>query len=204
MAANSVDQAPGNIANFAGNPILWYNVPTWGDLGFAVPNPGQRAVSANSVILGPWNFFVQMTGHAGGLLYNRAKERLYDLEQHADVDQAGKPAYAKKPSVYYTANPVAASGSTGLAPGVRVDWFAEPSQYLKIAELQARYRFDRVPAAMASLGIRQASIALTGRNLYSFTKYSGQDPEAGTATSRVDDIAYPRYRTYSIRTQLIF
>ena len=150
------------------------------------------------------HFHLLMTGNVGGLLYNRARERLYDLELHHDVDQAGKPEYAKKPSVYYTANPVAASGSTGLAPGVRVDWFAEKSQYLKIAELQARYRLDRLPAAFNAFGVRQASFAVTARNLISFTKYSGQDPEAGTATSRVDDIAYPRYRTFSLRTQLIF
>jgi hypothetical protein len=154
--------------------------------------------------VGPWNFYVQVTGQLGGMLYNRAKERLYDIEVHRDVDQSGKPQYAKKPAVYYTNNPVAASGSTGLAPGIRVDWFAEKSQYLKIAELQARYRFDRVPAFVGKFGVRRASVAFTARNLISFTKYSGQDPEAGTATSRVDDIAYPRYRTLSLRTQLIF
>jgi TonB-linked SusC/RagA family outer membrane protein len=168
-------------------------------------NPDLQLGLTNTIILGPWTFFTQVTGQLGGMLYNRARERLYDIEVHRDVDQSGKPQYAKKPSVYYTNNPVAASGSTGLAPGVRVDWFAEKSQYLKIAELQARYRFARIPAVLGKLGIRPgSSLALTGRNLISFTKYRGQDPEAGTATSRVDDIAYPRYRTYSLRTQLIF
>jgi hypothetical protein len=167
-------------------------------------NPDAQLGLTNNVVLGPWTFYMQLTGQIGGLLYNRARERLYDIEMHEDVDQSGKPAHTKKPSVYYTNNPVAASGSTGLAPGVRVDWFAEESQYLKIAELQARYRLTKVPAMLGALGIRQASIALTGRNLYSFTKYRGQDPEAGTATSRIDDIAYPRYRTYSLRTQFIF
>jgi hypothetical protein len=167
-------------------------------------NPDAQIGLTNSVVVGPWNFFMQLTGQMGGLLYNRAKERLYDIELHRDVDQAGKPAYAKKPSVYYTANPVAASGSTGLAPNTRVSWFAEPSEYLKVTELQARYRMERVPAAFASLGVKQASFALIARNLISFTNYSGQDPEAGTATTRVDDIAYPRYRTFSFRTQFVF
>jgi hypothetical protein len=167
-------------------------------------NPDAQLGLTNTVVWGPWNFFMQMTGQFGGLLYNRARERLYDIELHADVDQAGKPEYAKKPSVYYTNNPVAASGSTGLAPGVRVDWFAEPSGYAKISEMQVRYRLDRVPSMFSAVGINQASFALTARNLFSFTNYTGQDPEAGTATVRVDDIAYPRYRTFSFRTQLIF
>jgi hypothetical protein len=158
----------------------------------------------NSVVWGSWNFHALLTGQVGGLLYNRAKERLYDLELHRDVDQAGKPEYAKKPSVYYTNNPVAASGSTGLAPGVRVDWFAEPADYLKISELQALYRFGRIPSALAATGLKQASLAITARNLFAFTKYSGQDPESGTANVRIDDIQYPRYRTISLRTQLTF
>ncbi len=167
-------------------------------------NPDVQIGLGNNIVLGPWTFFMQTTGALGGLMYNRAKERLYDIELHRDVDQSGKPDYAKKPSVYYTNNPVAASGSTGLAPGVRVDWFAEPSQYLKISELQAQYRIPRLPLVFNAFGIKEATVALTGRNLISFTKYSGQDPEAGTAKERIDDIAYPRYRTYSIRTQFIF
>jgi hypothetical protein len=146
-----------------------------------------------------------LSGQIGGMLYNRARERLYDIELHRDVDQAGKPSYAKKPSVYYTNNPVAASGSSGLAPGVRIDWFAEDADYVKVSEFQARYRFDRVPSVLAAAtGLKQASIALTARNLFTWTKYSGQDPEAGTANVRVDDIQYPRYRTISVRTQLTF
>jgi len=59
-------------------------------------------------------------------------------------------------------------------------------------------------SALAAAGLKQASIALTGRNLFTFTKYSGQDPESGTANVRIDDLAYPRYRTISLRTQLTF
>jgi hypothetical protein len=99
---------------------------------------------------------------------------------------------------------VAASGSSGLSPDIRTDWFAEDADYLKISEFQLLYSFDRLPRVLDQIGMKQGSIALTGRNLYSFTNYSGYDPEAGTANSRVDDISYPRYRTYSARLQLTF
>jgi hypothetical protein len=132
------------------------------------------------------------------------KERLYRLEIHRDVDQAGKPEYAKKPSVYYTNNVVAASGSAGLSPNTRVDWFAEDADYLKIAEFQALYRFTRLPSALAAAGLKQASIALTGRNLFLLHEVQRSGPEAGTANVRIDDLAYPRYRTISLRTQLTF
>ena len=159
---------------------------------------------ANDIVWRQWNFFMQLTGQVGGKLYNETKQNLYDLELHGDVDQAGKPTHAKKPSVYYTQNITNASGVAGLAPGTEVDWFAEDAAYVKIAELQVRYRFDRPWAALARLGMKQGSVALTARNLYSFTDYTGYDAEAGTATSRIDGISYPRYRTYSLRMQFGF
>jgi hypothetical protein len=173
-------------------------------VSFGQANPDFQYGLTNDIVWGQWNFFTQFTGQYGGLMYNRWKERLYDLELHEDVDQSGKPDFAKKPAAYYFDNPVAASGSSGLAPGARASWFAERNSYAKLAELQVRYRIDRVPAALQTFGIRQASIALTGRNLYSWSTYDGYDPEAGTATVRVDDLAYPRYRTFSVRTQFTF
>jgi hypothetical protein len=158
---------------------------------------------ANDVIWGKWSFFLQLNGQIGGLIYNRTKEDLYDFELHADVDQAGKPGFAKKPSVYYTANPVAASGSSGLSADTRVDWFAEKASYLKVAEAQVRYRFDELPF-LRYVGVRQGSVSLIGRNLFNITGYSGFDPEVGEANVRIDEVGYPRYRNFTFRTQLTF
>src|SRR5262245_7967612 len=171
---------------------------------FGQSNPIAQFGLTNEVVWGPWNFHVLINGQIGGLLYNRTKERLYDIELHHDVDQAAKPEYAKKPSVYYTANVVAASGSSGLAAGTRTDWFAEKASYAKLGELEVQYRFSRLPAAFNAVGIKQARLAVRGRNLLNLTNYSGYDPEAGTATNRVDDVSYPRYRTFSLRSQLTF
>ena len=193
-----------------GMPIVLGNYDASGlrngnaSVNFGQSNPDFQYGITNDFVWGQWNLFTQITGQVGGLMYNRWKERLYDLELHADVDQSEKPDYAKKPVTYYLNNPVAASGSSGLAPGARADWFAERNTYAKVSELQLRYRIDRVPAALAKFGVRQASIGLTGRNLYSWQTYSGYDPEAGTPTVHVDDIAYPRYRTFSLRTQFTF
>jgi TonB-linked SusC/RagA family outer membrane protein len=178
-------------------------------IGNAITNMGQSLPTfqfglANDLVWNKWNMHIQFTGQVGGLLYNQTREDLYDLELHAEVDQSGKPEHAKKPSVYYTNQVVAASGSAGLSPDIRVNWFAEDGDYLKISELQLRYRFDRLPRALSQFGMKQGSIALTGRNLYSFTSYTGYDPEAGTANSRVDNLGYPRYRTYSAKLQLTF
>jgi hypothetical protein len=158
----------------------------------------------NNLVYGKWDFFVQTVGQVGGKLYNRTKERLYDLEFHRDVDQAGKPEYAKKPAIYYTGNVVGGTGgSSGLAPGIRINNFIEDAGFLKISELQVRYRFDNA-RWLAPIGARQASLAFNARNLWTLTGYSGYDPETGSANTRIDEISYPRYRTFSLRAQLTF
>ena len=192
-----------------GMPIV---AGTYGPTGLRTGNAvrlfGQALPAAqfglgNNVVWNKWDFFVQLNGQAGGKLYNRTKEDLYDFELHRDVDQAGKPEWAKKPSTYYTDQVQAASGSAGLSPDIRVNWFTEDASYVKISELQLRYRFDGA-RWLAPIGARQASLAFNARNLYTFTGYSGYDPEAGSPTVRVDNISYPRYRTFSVRAALTF
>ena len=197
-----------------GMPIVRGNYDETGlRAGNAVVNMGQALPAAqfglaNDVIWGKWTFYTQLTGQIGGKLYNRTKEDLYDFELHADVDQAGKPGYAKKPAAYYTNQVVGASGSSGLSPDVRVDWFAEDAGYVKVSEAQIRYRFDQVPY-LTGLGVKQGSVSLIGRNLFNITGYSGFDPEAPPPPGegpfvRVDQVGYPRYRTFTFRTQLSF
>jgi hypothetical protein len=43
--------------------------------------------------------------------------------------------------------------------------------------------------------VRGLSVSLIGRNLWTSTDYSGYDPEVGSATLRLDDFIYPRFRT---------
>jgi hypothetical protein len=55
--------------------------------------------------------------------------------------------------------------------------------------------------------VRSAKLALIGRNLKTWTKYSGFDPEAGSggdANFRIDGFRYPAFRTYSFQLELGF
>jgi hypothetical protein len=50
---------------------------------------------------------------------------------------------------------------------------------------------------------------VNARNLYTFTDYTGYDPEAAPPPRtgpfvRVDQVGYPKYRTFSLRAQVIF
>ncbi len=73
---------------------------------------------------------------------------------------------------------------------------------MKIKELNVSYTFDRSTLSKLGLGINSLRIGVIGRNLFTFTKYSGYDPEvaglSGDAfTFRFDGFSYPNFRTFT-------
>lgn len=123
----------------------------------------------------------------GGQVYNRTKQRMYQWNRSAEEDQAGKPDSLKKPVDYYF----------NIYNGNNVNsWFVEPGGFLKLRELTLRYDVPaRALSRLRAIGVRGLSVSLIGRNLWTSTDYSGYDPEVGTATLRLDDFIYPRFRT---------
>jgi hypothetical protein len=56
------------------------------------------------------------------------------------------------------------------------------------------------------------TLSVTGRNLHTWTNYTGYDPEIGkaggdtgsSALARVDGYSYPNFRTFSFGMEVIF
>ncbi len=156
----------------------------------------------NNFTYGPFNAYMLFNGQVGGKNYNYNKVIYYFEGVHGDVDQSGKPEYRKKPLVYYNG---ASSGPTaGLGNYTYSDYHIEDASYLKIDEVLIGYTVPSSFRYMSRLGLDRARFSLVGRNLYSFTKYSGYDPEIQGATARLDNISYPRYRTISGQIELVF
>jgi hypothetical protein len=85
------------------------------------------------------------------------------------------------------------------------DWFVEDASFVKLRELSLKYRLPRTFAsALARLGAEQASVSLIGRNMLTFTRYKGYDPEVGSVLNRLDSFDYPRYRTITGSVEIIF
>ncbi len=135
----------------------------------------------------------------GNDVYNATKQRLYQYSRSGDVDQFGKADEAKKPIDYYLR--LYNSNNNG-------SHFVEPGSFLKLRELSARYtpstrllhraRLDR-------LGAERVTLALIGRNLLTFSNYSGYDPEVGNAINRFDVTTnYPNFRTITGNLEIVF
>ncbi len=88
------------------------------------------------------------------------------------------------------------------------DRYLEDGSYLRIKMLQLGYTVP--PALSMKIGIKAARIYINAQNLYTFTKYTGLDPEIGMKGGEdpldigVDRGFYPTPRLYSIGLNVTF
>ncbi len=145
----------------------------------------------------------------GGNIYNGTRQwafgtglvdRIYDQSAKPTPDCVGTtdPTHCpystgKKPTGYFTAL------YNGINP---IDFFVENGTYVKIKELNVSYAFSRSQVEKLGLGISALRVGVIGRNLLTFTKYSGYDPEVAGLTGdafsfRWDGFSYPNFRTFT-------
>jgi TonB-linked SusC/RagA family outer membrane protein len=144
----------------------------------------------------------------GGNIYNGTRQWPFFEYRDRIYDQTGKPAV----NCVGTTDPVHCPYSTGKKPiayyqglynGINpIDFFVENGTYVKIKELNVSYTFDRSVVEKFNLGINSLRIGVIGRNLFTFTKYSGYDPEVSGLSGdpysfRFDGFSYPNFRTFT-------
>jgi hypothetical protein len=152
----------------------------------------------------------------GGNIYNLPRQWLNRAEfRAAEVDQQGR------------SGDLAACRGTGTCKiaadyygrindaNVANDWFVEDGSYTKLRELSVGYALT--PGQLESLRLNRFAnnirLSVIGRNLFTWSKYSGMDPEIsavgsvqGTGSTqgvgdptifRLDSFGYPNFRTLS-------
>jgi TonB-linked SusC/RagA family outer membrane protein len=159
-------------------------------------NPKFHWGVSNNVTWRTMSFYALVDAQVGGQNYNQTRQRMYQWGRSGDVDQAGKQQELKKPIEYYIAL-YAANDPT--------DYFVEDAGYVKLRELSVSYQLTgRLLGAISRVGAKGATVSLIGRNLLTFSDYSGYDPEVGNTLVRLDSFDYPRYRTFSGSLQIVF
>ncbi len=141
-----------------------------------------------------FSFYALLHAQIGGDIYNAIKQSMYRDLRHKDCDQYGKSDGTKKPIGYYrTLYEINGINSA----------FVEDGSYLKLREVSLRYTLNRKSLENFAGGIlahifHRLTIGVIGRNLFTFTGYSGFDPEVGHGNAtlmRLDNFGYPQYRT---------
>ena len=75
-------------------------------------------------------------------------------------------------------------------------YYVEDASYIRLKSISFGYNLSS--KLVKKLNLYQARLSVTGNNLYTWTNYSGYDPEVNSGNpllSGVDRISYPRART---------
>ena len=181
-----------------GEPILQWDERLGGPKFQQIGNgePDLRFGLGNRLNYKDFQLYFLLSGQLGGQVYNDTRQLLLGSLDHPDVVQYNKPFERKKPYFYY---------SRGLNQQGWQDNFVETGTYAKLYELQLgynmtqeKYRFIRF------FGADRMNLQLIGRNLFTWTKYTGWRVDGGQPNYRVDETDYPIARNYTASLTLVF
>ncbi len=146
-------------------------------------------------------FYVLFDAAIGGMVYNETRQWAQRENRHNVSDSYGIPDTHKKPYLYWET--LYDTNATG-------GFFAEEASYVKLREITIRYTFRRnqlVDALGDTFGgwLNRVSIGAIGRNLMTWTDYTGFDPEvSGGTVFAVDDFHYPNNRQVTAFIEIEF
>jgi TonB-linked SusC/RagA family outer membrane protein len=136
----------------------------------------------------------------GNTVYNLTRQWLYRDQLAADFDQ-----------------PVTINGETGaftayygsLYNSVNpISWFAESGSYLRLRDLSLTYNLRN---ALKVKWAKNISVTASARNLLTFTKYTGLDPESTSVPTDteplnrgVDNFGFPNLKSYQFGLNIGF
>jgi hypothetical protein len=186
----------------AGDLIYYHNPKNGSKLNVAdettIGNPNPKLVYGLTIRLNYGNFDLAalLNGVAGVKLFNGVKVyEQHPFESDANVSPKalgdsyfGSNGLTSQPRMGYTN---ATGGYTDDPNGNYTNpstYFIENGSYIKLKNLQIGYSFSST--AMEKLKIRGARIFVMGNNLLTITKYSGLDPEVGSAYSQAATSGY--------------
>lgn len=165
-------------------------------------NPDFNWGLSNTLNFRGFQLFTLFDAQVGGDIYSNTRQWSYRDNTHGDYDQRGKAEGDKKPIDYY---------QHIYNVNQTTEFFVEDGSYAKLRELSLKYNvgnnvLQRVFGS--NMGVERASLQLIGRNLLTFTNYTGGfDPEVGSGDAtrlRFDGFGYPNFRTITGAIEIVF
>ena len=143
-----------------------------------------------------FSFYTVLDYQNGGDIYNYTKQLLYFNERHSDLGIFGNSGKEQN----YAQNIYNKSDANSH--------FVEEGSYLKVREISIAYNLNKSDLGFFGNYLDQLTVQVTGRNLFTFTNYSGWDPEVAISTNptnfRLDEYSYPNFRSFSAAITLKF
>ncbi|MEE0996348.1 MAG: TonB-dependent receptor [Paludibacteraceae bacterium] len=171
------------------------------------PNPDFTCGLNNTLSYGPWTLGIQLSASYGNDVFNLLRMKLEGMTSPfenllADCGNFAKVAKDENGSEYVV-NPEAniprpnKSDSNGNCKTVS-DRYVEDGSYIKIQNVSLSYSLPET--VNKKLHINGLRLSANVQNLYTFTNYSGYDPEISGSALRqgVDEGRYPTPRQYTL------
>jgi hypothetical protein len=200
-------QAPYGVQAAWGMPILIREEngsPALLELGHALPD--YRIGMAHTIQYRRLSLYGLVEGVFGQSAWNQGRHWSYLDFLSKDVDQGGKSVEKAKPiGYYYRAGPGPGGNPNGLGGFYDIlgpnSHFVEDASFVKLRELSASYNVGSIG------GFGDWTVSVIGRNLKTWTDYTGFDPEVGIGSSggaagsglinAIDAYTFPQLRTFS-------
>jgi len=145
--------------------------------------------------------YALLDGVRGGDIYNFTKQWMYQDNRHGTQGQGDRPEADRRPLAWT---------SGGLYDGQSANSaFVENGGYARLRELSVAYQFSPELLRKVRLGALSNGFKLSvvGRNLLTFTGYTGFDAEAnsgGDFNFRIDGFRYPNFRSLTAMIDVSF
>lgn len=163
--------------------------------------PDFRFTFGNNLQYKKFTLYALLDGTIGHDINNQGEQwGLFDFNSD-NFDNANRTVETAKPLGYgWRTGPSEAAGIGGFYDVLGVNNYSlEDGSFAKLREVSLTYRVGAVR------GIGDWTVGLVGRNLLTFTKYSGYDPEVGAGGGEVgsglinqtDAFGFPTLRTYT-------
>jgi TonB-linked SusC/RagA family outer membrane protein len=211
-ASLNPSQAPWGVRTVWGMPMRLrdsLNAPMQVALGNAMPD--FHAGWSSNFSYKKFSAYGLLDGAFGRKVWNEGYHWALGDFMAGSVDQAGKSVQDAKPiGYYYRAGPSDVGGSTGVGGLYNVlgptNESVEDASYVKLREASLNYNIGAVG------GQGNWTVGLVGRNLYTWTKYRGYDPEVGrggqqlnnAALNGIDYFSFPNLRTFTVQVSTSF
>jgi len=151
-------------------------------------NPDFNMGITNTLAYKNFSLYVLLDWKQGGDIYNGNDQRLAFNLVSKRMDMTGVPEGQKKAYDYWAAGMYDANFAN--------EYWVEDGTYLKLREVALGYTLPgKALSGFLNGTFKGITLKVVGRNLMTFTGYSGYDPEVGTVRQPVDGIgANPNYR----------
>ena len=162
-------------------------------------NPDFNLGFSNTLSYKGLSLYFLLQWKQGGDIYNRQRQWSYRDNLHGDMDMFGVPDNQKKAYDYfqslYNVNKFNSE-------------FVEDGTYVKLREMSLYYNLSKPIAGLTKGFIKNIKFGVVGRNLLTWTTYSGIDPEVGRSGNgqvyAIDAYGYPHFRTISGSIEIKF